>query len=70
MSDAIGDSAAREFAAQFYSALGFGHSVAGAFGQAKAAAMMESIEEQNTPQLFARSGINPDEVILVRPPDA
>jgi hypothetical protein len=69
MSDAIGDSVAREFAAQFYSALGFGHSVGRAFGQARAAAMLESIDEQNTSQLFARPGVNPDLVVLVRPPD-
>lgn len=68
MGDAVSDDAAREFAAQFYAALGFGYSVAQAFGQAKAAVMMESRQEQDTPQLFARDGIDPERIILIRPP--
>lgn len=67
MNDAIGDEAARIFAAQFYSAIGFGRSVKQAFDQAKAALMLEGISEEKTPELFARDSVEPDEVILVRP---
>ena len=44
----IGDDAARVFAAQFYSSIGFGHSIKRAFEQAKAALMLEGIPEENT----------------------
>lgn len=67
MGDAVSDDAARAFAAQFYSALGFGLSVAHAFGQAKAALMMENTAEKDTPQLFSAPGVEPDVVIMVRP---
>ena len=46
MNTDIGDEAARVFAAQFYSAIGFGLSVRKAFDQAKAALMLEGIEEE------------------------
>jgi hypothetical protein len=68
MSNEVNDNTAREFAAQFYSALGFGHSVDKAFGQAKAAVMMENIKEQDIPQLFAGIGVDPKQIILVQPP--
>jgi len=29
--------------------------------------MLEGIEEENTPELFIRPGLNPDEIILVQP---
>ncbi|HEX9001316.1 MAG TPA: CHAT domain-containing protein [Blastocatellia bacterium] len=67
MNDSIGDEAARVFSAQFYSAIGFGRSVQEAFMQAKAALMLEGIPEENTPVLFTRVGIDPNDVILVRP---
>jgi hypothetical protein len=70
MSDEVGDEAARIFAAQFYSAIGFGHSVGKAFGQARAALMMEGIPEEDTPKLFTREGISAGEIVLVRPPNA
>lgn len=66
MNDTIGDDAARVFAAQFYSAIGFGYSVQRAFDQAKAQLMLESIPEENIPELFAREGLSADEVVLVR----
>lgn len=66
MNDSIGDDAARVFAAQFYSAIGFGYSVQRAFDQAKAQLMLESIPEENIPELFAREGLSADEVVLVR----
>jgi myosin heavy subunit len=68
MNASIGDEAACVFAAQFYSAIGFGLSVKKAFGQAKAALMLEGILEENTPALFVASGVDADELILVKPP--
>lgn len=67
MTDEIGDEAARVFAAQFYSSIGFGHSVKVAFEQAKAALMLEGIPEENTPALFTREGVDPETIVLVRP---
>ncbi len=66
MSTDVGDEAARVFAAQFYSTIGFGLSIGQAFRQACAALMMADIPEETTPQLFAREGIDPDELFLVR----
>jgi hypothetical protein len=68
MNTSIGDTAARVFAAQFYSAIGFGLSVAKAFAQAKAALMLEGIAEQDTPELFLADGIDGQSLFLVRPP--
>lgn len=66
MNDSIDDQAARVFAAQFYSAVGFGYSVQRAFDQAKAQLMLESIPEEEIPELFVREGLSADEVLLVR----
>ena len=66
----VGDDAARVFAAQFYSAVGFGKSVKRAFEQARAALMLEGIAEEDTPILEVAVDIDPDQVILVRPPSA
>lgn len=68
MKTSIGDTAARVFAAQFYSAIGFGLSVKQAFDQAKAALMLEGIPEQDTPELFVSDGVDAGSLILVRPP--
>jgi hypothetical protein len=67
MNAEIGDEAARVFAAQFYSAIGFGRSVQEAFDQAIAALMLEGIPEEKIPELFTRDGVAAGEVILVRP---
>lgn len=64
----IGDDAARIFAAQFYSAVGFGKTVGHAFEQAKAALMLEGIPEENTPVLKTADGTDPNDLVLVRPP--
>ncbi len=69
MSTSIGDDAARVFASQFYSAIGFGKSVKVAFEQAKAALMLGSIPEEDTPELFVTDGIDSNGLFLVRPPD-
>lgn len=68
MKTSIGDDAARVFAAQFYSAIGFGLSVKRAFEQAKAALMLEGIPEQDTPELFVGDGVDADQLVLVMPP--
>lgn len=71
MRTAIGDEAARVFAAAFYSAIGYGYSVERAFDKARAEVMLQGIPEEDTPELFAREGVDPDEIVLVRPgPDA
>lgn len=62
----IGDRAACVFAAQFYSAIGFGKSLAQAFGQAKAALLLEGIPEENTPAMYVRAGLDPKEIALVQ----
>ena len=67
MNAAIGDEAARVFAAQFYSAIGFGHSIGRAFHQARAALMLEGIPEEDTPELFVAPGLNGDTLTLVIP---
>ncbi|TKC14752.1 CHAT domain-containing protein [Robertmurraya kyonggiensis] len=67
MTTTIGDDAARVFAAQFYSAIGFGLSVKKAFEQGKAALMLEGIPEEDTPQLYVKDEINPNELIIVKP---
>lgn len=68
MDAAIGDEAARVFAAQFYSAIGFGRSVQSAFDQGIAGLQLEGIPEDQTPQLFVKDGVDPMEIVLVRPP--
>ncbi|MEB4861015.1 CHAT domain-containing protein [Priestia megaterium] len=67
MNTSIGDDAARIFAAHFYSAVGFGHSVHKAFQQAKSALMLEGISEENTPDLYTQHGIEASKLILVKP---
>ncbi|MEH2420422.1 MAG: CHAT domain-containing protein [Nostoc sp.] len=68
MNDSIGDTAARIFAAQFYSAIGFGCSIKQAFDQSKAALLMEGILEEDTPLLFTQDGVDPENIVLIRPP--
>lgn len=67
MKTSIGDEAARIFASQFYSAIGFGLSVKKAFDQAKALLMMENIPEKETPELFTRDGLEPENLVIVKP---
>jgi hypothetical protein len=67
MNTTIGDTAARIFAAQFYSSIGFGLPIGLAFRQAKAALMLEGVPEESTPELFTTPGLSEDELILVAP---
>jgi hypothetical protein len=41
-----------------------------AFEQAKAALLLESIPEEKTPELFVGAGVDPDALVLVKPPGA
>ncbi|BCM88894.1 hypothetical protein IAD21_00736 [Abditibacteriota bacterium] len=65
MNNAIGDEAARIFAASFYSALGFGCSIQDAFDQGLLALQLEGIPEDLTPELLVREGVDPSQLILV-----
>lgn len=67
MSNSIGDEAARVFAAQFYSAIGFGLTLDRAFNQAKAALLLEGIPEENVPLLFTNDQIDSSRYYLVKP---
>lgn len=67
MSTSIGDEAACVFAAQLYSSIGFGRSLQTSFNQAIAQLMLEGIPEENTPQLYVKQDIDPEDVILVQP---
>jgi hypothetical protein len=59
------DNPARVFAASLYSGLAFGRSLKHAFYQACAAIGNEP--DSSIPQLFFRDGIDPHEIVLVRP---
>jgi len=67
MSTSIGDEAACVFAAQLYSSIGFGRSLKKSFNQAIAQLMLEGIPENNTPKLYVRDNIDPDDIVLVQP---
>ena len=66
MSDTINDEAACFFAAQLYSSIGFGNSLSVSFKQAIAQLMLEGIREENIPKLYLRSGVQAEDVILVK----
>jgi hypothetical protein len=67
MNAPVGDESAIRFAEQFYSAIGFGASVKRAFDQALTRIGLEGLPGEKIPELFAREGVDPDEVVLVRP---
>jgi hypothetical protein len=67
MTTSISDNGACTFATQFYSSLGFGLSLQKAFDQAKAALSLESPTEMNTPILYVKDGIDPDNMYIVKP---
>ncbi|PPA68811.1 hypothetical protein C4B60_19750 [Jeotgalibacillus proteolyticus] len=67
MNEAILDKAAEAFAAQFYSALGFGYSVQKSFEQGKLALSLEGIEGHEIPEIYSKKGLNANEYILVKP---
>lgn len=59
----VGDLSARFFAAQFYSAIGFGHSIRKAFHQAKALVAMEFPGEEAIPEVYEQ---DKESLVLVR----
>jgi CHAT domain-containing protein len=65
MKQEIGDEASIAFAASFYRAVGYGHSVNDAFEQGKVALMLQGIPEETTPTLLVREGIDADALFLV-----
>lgn len=67
MRRSIGDNAAITFAASFYRAIGFGRSVQEAFDQGISALLLESIPEEDNPQLLTQNGVDASGVILVNP---
>lgn len=64
---AIGDEAARVFAGQFYSSIGFGYSVQIAYDRALAQLRLEDVGEDEKFELHTRDGIDPADIVLVRP---
>lgn len=67
MNDSISDDTACIFAAQLYSSIGFGCSIEKAFRQAVAEIMLEGVSGESIPQLFIKGGVDPDDLVLVRP---
>lgn len=67
MGDSIGDEAARVFAAQLYSTIGFGKSVGEAVDQAKIALKLNGISEEETPQLHVSLDLDKYGIVLVKP---
>lgn len=66
MNVSIGDEAAKVFAAQLYSSLGFGLCVTAAFEQARLAITLAGLDEANSPALYSAEGADPDEIVLVQ----
>jgi hypothetical protein len=67
MNRAISDVGAIKFAASFYGALAFGHSVKKAFDQGLARLKAEVISECDTPELVVRAEMDPSALVLVGP---
>lgn len=67
MKEEIGDDGARVFASQFYSSIGFGHSITKAFAQAQAAMTMEDRDQADIPSLYRKPGLSDQNLTLVRP---
>ncbi|MGD6966413.1 CHAT domain-containing protein [Rossellomorea vietnamensis] len=67
MNEAVYDDAAREFAAQFYSAIAFGKSVENAFEQGRLALILAGLEGDEVPELYTRDGLEPNDIVLVKP---
>ena len=65
MSISIGDNAAIQFASQLYSSIGFGLSLERAFNQAIVSLKLESIQEEETPQLYINEKFRASDIHLV-----
>jgi hypothetical protein len=66
----MGDDAARFFAAAFYGAVGFGHSVEQAFKQGLAQLAIEGIPNDQRPELFTQQGLDANTLMLVQRPSS
>ncbi|HEU4456217.1 MAG TPA: CHAT domain-containing protein, partial [Longimicrobium sp.] len=66
----IADPAAITFGASFYRAIAFGKSVQEAYAQARTALALEHPDDQECPELVARSDVDPAKLVLVSPGDA
>jgi hypothetical protein len=64
----ISDAGAIIFAAAFYRAIAFGHSIQEAFNQGRAGLKLQGNGEEDIPQLITRPGIDPEKVTLITPP--
>lgn len=70
MPSAINDTAAVTFAAHFYSAIASAQSMGTAVEQAKVAMQMASLDGSELPEVRTRDGLEPSELVLVRPSQA
>lgn len=70
MNQTIEDEAAQVFAGQLYNSLGFGHSLALAFDQAKLQVQLTLGSLSGDPELFLADGIDSEELIIVVPDDS
>ncbi|HVO54691.1 MAG TPA: CHAT domain-containing protein [Solirubrobacterales bacterium] len=66
MDASIDDEDAKVFAGQFYNSLGFGHSIADAFRQAKVHVELSGGDGE-VPALFSAEEVDPETVVLVNP---
>ncbi|MBX9366226.1 CHAT domain-containing protein [Streptomyces sp. WAC04114] len=69
MSDEINDASAVTFAARFYSAIASAQSVSTAVEQAKVSMIAASLDGAELPVLRTRDGVDPGDLILVKPPE-
>jgi hypothetical protein len=67
MNNAIDDRSAIQFAAALYRAIGFGKSVQRAFREARASLVMEGLPGDDIPELFVRSTVDAESVVLAAP---
>lgn len=65
MQASVSDEASLAFAAQPYSSIGIGHSLATAFNQAATAVALAAPGEINTPKLRLRGGLDAEEIFFV-----
>ncbi|MGP4012749.1 CHAT domain-containing protein [Streptomyces sp. 4N124] len=70
MTDRVGDTAAIEFSAGFYRALGFGRSVEDAFSQGVAMLTVNGLPDVDVPKLIHRTGVDPAKLVLAGASDA
>ena len=66
MNKAVGDDAAIVFAASLYRSIGFGRSIREAFDQGTVAVSLHNLSGDDTPQLIARTGVDPARIVLVQ----